>query len=84
MVDTMDVEIERNFFAFQSLVSGLLPAHRDWFALLRDRAIVSLHERLSEAIAEGELKFSDGHYSIQSVTDQPLDLGFFSHASDPW
>lgn len=84
MVDTMDVEIERNFFAFQSLVADLLPNHSDWFALLRKSAIVSVHQKLSDAIAEGERQFADGYYSIQSVTDQPLDLGFFSHASNPW
>ena len=84
MIDSMDVVIERNFFAFQSLVGKLLPVHKDWFALVHDSKIVSVHQKLSEAIAEGDQKFLDQKFSIQTVTDQPLDLGFFSHATNSW
>ena len=83
MPDTYELEVDRNFFAFQTVVASLLDDHRDEFALLHDKRVVSIHSRLSDAIAEASSKFAVGHFSIQKVTDRPLDLGFFSHAYNP-
>jgi hypothetical protein len=32
-------------------------------------------------MTEGHNRFGDGNFSVQRVTDRPLDLGFLSYAS---
>lgn len=82
MSTAIDLEIDRNMFAFQSQLAGLLDKHRGHFALLRDQQIVEIFESLRKAIDVAHQKFSDGKFSIQEVTDRPIDLGFFSHAEN--
>ena len=79
----LDGEIDRNFFAFLPQIPDLLPQHRDEYAILRDRKIVGIHHRLKEALEVAQTHFGDGLFSIQQVTDKPIDLGFFSHAGYP-
>lgn len=73
-------EIQRNFEAFQSEVGALVSEHRGKFALMRDAEVTELFENLGDAVSAGHSRFGDGMFSIQEVTDRPLDLGFFSHA----
>lgn len=75
-------EIERNFQAFQGLVGSLLPAHAGQFALMRDRSVVEVFSRAGDALNAGSSRFADGLFSVQRVTDRPLDLGFLSYAED--
>ena len=82
MPNPHDTEIDRNLFAFLPKIPGLIEKHFGQYALLKNQEIVSLHERLSEALDVAEAKFEDGLYSIQRVTDKPVELGFFSHAAD--
>ena len=79
---TLDTEVDRNLFAFLPKIPELLDQHAGAYALLKDQKIISLHQRLSEALASAEAKFSDGIYSIQRVTDKPVELGFFSYADN--
>jgi hypothetical protein len=79
----LNTEIDRNLFAFLPRLPELLPDHEGSFALLRHQRIQSIHEKLSDALKAADTKFADGLYSIQQITDQPIDLGFFSHASHP-
>ena len=44
--------------------------------------MIDFHESVLEAEKKGENEFPDGVFSIQEVTDEPVDLGFFTHASD--
>jgi hypothetical protein len=78
----IDLEIDRNMFAFQSQLAGIIDEHRGQFALLRDQKIVEIFGSLRKAIDTAHQKFSDGRYSIQEVTDQPVDLGFYSHVEN--
>ena len=82
MSTAIDLEIDKNMFAFQSQVAGLLDKHRGHFALLRDQKIIDVFESLRKAIDVAHQKFADGKFSIQEVTDQPIDLGFFSHVEN--
>ncbi|MGX7896157.1 hypothetical protein [Tsuneonella sp. HG222] len=75
-------EIERNLFAFQSQVPGLIDEFRDQYAVIRQQEVVGIYARLSQALSSAGERFADGLFSIQKVTDKPIDLGFFSHASD--
>jgi hypothetical protein len=74
-------EIEENFRAFEGLLSTLLPDRAGQFALLRHRTLVEVFPTAIEALMEGQERFADGLFSVQRVTDRPLDLGFLSYAS---
>ena len=74
-------EIEKNFQFFQGFVGSLLQKHHGKFALLHDAHLVEIFEEPIDAFVEGHSRFTDGRFSVQEVTDKPLDLGFFSHAN---
>lgn len=80
MSTELDNEIDRNLFAFLPRIPQLIANHEGEFALLRHQELVSLHKRLRDALDEACNRFSDGIFSIQQVTDKPVELGFFSYA----
>jgi hypothetical protein len=80
----MDVERQRqqvdlNYDVFMRMLGALLPEHRDQLALMRDGDIVGYFTTPREALQAATERFSDGIFSIQEVTDEPIDLGFWSH-----
>jgi len=74
-------EVDLNYDAFVRMLASLLPEHRDEFALMRDGKIVDFFVKPGEANRAGVERFSDGVFSIQEVTDEPIDLGFWSHVA---
>lgn len=74
-------EVDRNYDAFTRILDTLLPAHRDQLALMRDGEVVGFYKTPRKALEAASEKFSDGIFSIQEVTDEPIDLGFWSHVS---
>ncbi len=74
-------EVDRNYDAFVRQLASILPKHRDQFALMRDGAIIDFFDRPGEANRAGVEMFKDQIYSIQEVTDEPIDLGFWSHVA---
>jgi hypothetical protein len=75
-----EAEVDRNFEAFEAILGSILPVRRGEFVLMRHGGIVSYFPSESDALAEGRHRFEDGVFSVQEVTDRPVDLGFFSHA----
>lgn len=75
------LEVDRNYDAFVRMLGSLLPERRDQLALMRDRKIVGFYQTPREALEAAADKFSDGIFSIQEVTDEPIDLGFWSHVA---
>jgi len=73
-------EADRNFEAFQKKLPELLKEHAGKFALLRDGEIVQFFDTARDAMVHGQSEFEDGLFSVQEVTEQVTDLGFFSHA----
>lgn len=82
MSDTMTKQetVDRNFDAFKKRLPELLEKQRGKYALLRHEEIVGFYETVSDAHTAGQQIYSDGLFSIQQVTDTPIDLGFYSHA----
>jgi len=80
MADDIKDAIERNYSRFLSMLSELLPRHRGKYALLYDQELIGLFASPGDAEQEGERRFPGAVYSIQPVEDQPIDLGYFSHA----
>lgn len=72
-------QIDVNYDAFQRTLAAILPQHRDEYALMRDREIVDYYGSAGDAYRAGLDRFPDRLFSIQEVTDEPIDLGFFSH-----
>jgi hypothetical protein len=82
MSTELDAEIDRNLFAFLPRLPDLLPEHEGSFALLRNQQIKSIHKKLSEALKAANTEFADGIFSIQRVTERPVELGMFSDAEN--
>jgi hypothetical protein len=82
MNDEIDREIQRNLFAFLPRLKSLLPEHEGSFAVLRNQEIIGIHRKLSEALRDAQAQFEDGLFSIQRVTDKPVELGMFSSADN--
>lgn len=74
-------EIDHNYDAFVRVLGDLLPQHRDRYALMRDGRIVELFDQVGEAYDTGMRDYPDQIFSIQEVTDEPIDLGFWSHVA---
>ena len=78
-VERQRLEVERNYDAFTRMLGSILQDHRDQLALMRDGQVVGYFHTPREALRAATDLFEDGIYSIQEVTDEPIDLGFWSH-----
>ena len=78
-VKRQKLEVDRNFDAFSRMLGSIIEEHRDQLALMRDGRIVGYFATPREALRAAHEKFPDGIFSIQEVTDEPIDLGFWSH-----
>lgn len=74
-------QIERNFAAFESLLGSLLPQKAGQYALLSDSELKGVFPSAVDALTEGNERFGDGNFSVQRITNRPVDLGFLSYAS---
>ena len=72
-------EVDRNYDAFVRILGSILNDHRDELALMKDGRIVGYFHTPREALRAAADKFPDQIFSIQEVTDEPIDLGFWSH-----
>jgi hypothetical protein len=82
MATELRTEIARNYDAFQRGLATMLATERNRYALLRHGAVVGFHDRPGDADADGVKRFPDGIYSIQQVTDEPVELGVYANAAD--
>jgi len=72
-------EVDRNYDAFTRVLGSIIDTHRDKLALMRDERIVGYYDTPREALQAASELFPDDIFSIQEVTDEPIDLGFWSH-----
>lgn len=79
--DPQRAEVDRNYDAFTRSLGGILATHRDQFALMRSGGIVAYFDKPGDAYREGVSRYPDMIFSIQEVTDEPIDLGFWSHVA---
>ncbi|HEX8578383.1 MAG TPA: hypothetical protein VF655_02155 [Allosphingosinicella sp.] len=77
--DRQRQEVDLNYDAFVRVLGSILPEHQDQLALMRDRQIVGYFSTPREALRAAHERFPDGIFSVQEVTNEPLDLGFWSH-----
>lgn len=75
------LEVDRNYDRFVRILGDILPNHRDQLALMRDGKVIGFYDTPRQALQAAAEKFNDGIFSIQEVTDEPIDLGFWSHVA---
>ena len=81
MADLLREQIERNYRAFQEQLPSLIATQRGKFALMRDGQIIEFFDTARDAYVTGQRLFEqDKLFSVQEVTEMPVDLGFFSYA----
>ncbi|MDE0153555.1 MAG: hypothetical protein OXN23_06840 [Gammaproteobacteria bacterium] len=73
-------EIDENFKAFEEILPTVKSEHGGEFALMRKKEIIDYFDSAADALKYAEAVYEDGLYSIQEVTDEVADLGYFSHA----
>ena len=73
-------EVDENYKAFKELLPELLKDHRGRFALMRDKEVVQIFDSVHDAVVFAKDKYEDELFSVQEVTEQSADLGYFSHA----
>ena len=74
-------QVELNYKAFQEKLPTLSPSLQGKFALMRDGQIIEFFDTARDAYIAGQRIFQqDQLFSIQEVTNKPVDLGFFSYA----
>jgi len=75
-----DTEIDRNFEAFRSMLPDLLQTKPGKYALMHAQRVVDFFDCSMSAVVAGLQQFGEGHYSVQQVTEQADNLGFYSYA----
>jgi len=80
MDEKLQAEVEANFAAFRKMMPELLGRERNRWALMRHGECVSFYDTLGDAHTAGSALFEDGLFSVQRVSAEVVDLGWFSHA----
>lgn len=80
VLDLRSAEIDRNFDAFAAQLEELACAHGGKFAVMHDAKIVAFCDTLSDAVQLGAAQFPDGMFSVQEVTQNVANFGYFSYA----
>jgi hypothetical protein len=76
----VQAEVDQNYEEFKKMLPTLLAAHRDQFALMKDGKILGYYSTAQDAAQAAEAFIKDGIFSIQEITDNAINLGFFTHA----
>ncbi len=75
-----DGQVEHNYRVFEGLLPKLLQSRPGQFALMHDGQIVDYYESAVLAVIAGASRFGHSQYSVQEITGQAEDLGFYSYA----
>lgn len=77
---SQEEQVKLNYEAFKKLLPELLKQEANKYALMRDGKLIAVYETMPDAITTAETMFSDGRWSIQNITDRPINLGYRSRA----
>jgi hypothetical protein len=77
---TKQQEVDQNLTFFLEKLPELLSLHRGKYALIRNQEIIGFYDTVLDAQVTGRKFYGDGMFSVQQVSDTPIDLGFYSHA----
>ena len=71
-------EIDSNYDYLQRELARILPIHAGKYALIKSCRFEGFFDKPGDAYRAGRAQFDDGLFSIQEVTNEPLQLGFMS------
>lgn len=74
-------EVLGNYVVFKEQLPGLLRDHAGRYAVYRHCVLVDIFDNFREALAYCADAFSDRAFSIQEITAEAIDMGWFAHAS---
>ena len=77
---TIQEEVDRNYEAFMKELPSLIKSHGGQFALMKDQKILNFFTTAEDARAAAVAFIPDKVFSIQQVTNTPIDLGYFNYA----
>ena len=80
MSKDLQSEIDKNYTAFKKLLPALMEKHQGMYALIRHGKPVEFFSSADDAMKTGSKLYDDELFSVQRVTTEPVDLGYFSHA----
>jgi hypothetical protein len=76
-----DSELDRNYDEFKRRLPELIRSDKGRHALMRHGAVIAMFDDRHVAYEDALRRFPDHFFSIQEVTDEPLDLGVLSHVN---
>jgi hypothetical protein len=77
---TIQEEVDHNYEEFQKLLPAVIRDHVGKYALMKEGKIINYFSTAEDARNAGEAAIPDGIFSIQFVTDAPVNLGYFNYA----
>lgn len=80
MAKTIQEEVDANFDVFRQILPSIIRDNRDKYALMKDGKILGFYSSPLDARVAAETFIADKVYSIQHVTDQSINLGYFTYA----
>ena len=81
MAHAIEVEIERNYAVFMNMLEELMKNDAGKYALFHHQKLEGVYKNAIEAGKAGYDKFKSKPFSIQLVSKDPVDLGFYSYAA---
>ncbi len=78
--EARQAEVDRNYAVFREMLPDLLADHAGRFALLRHGEVVEYFDSVRDAAVVAFKAYADGLFSVQRVSENAADLGYFSHA----
>jgi broad specificity phosphatase PhoE len=80
--ETKLAEIDRNLAVFLRVLPSILEAHSGQYALLHHGEIMEYFPSALDAQIAGNQRYQPSGFSIQQVTREPAELGFYAYAVD--
>ena len=73
-------EVEKNYEAFKKELPKLLKKKSQVgkFSIWSNQKLIKIYPTFSKAVEEAVKQFPKGNFSIQEITDKPIQLGFAS------
>jgi hypothetical protein len=76
-------EVDKNYDAFLAILPKIIHDHQGRFALLHDGELLDYFDSSIDAYLEGMKRIGVGKFSVQQVTTESDNLGFYSYAGYP-
>ena len=79
--EAVETEVLGNREVFRAAYPTLIGDHQGRYAVYRHRELIQIFDSFRSALAYCGRAFSDRIFSIQEITAEAVDVGWFVHAS---